>query len=397
MTALMNALLGALTFAGATDEARAKARTTERWRDESHGELAVEDVTKRYPRGEAPAVEGASFVAARGGVTSLLGPSGSGKSTLLRIIAGLEIPDAGTVLLGGDDVTDLPAQRRGVGFVFQSYALFPTMSVHDNVAFGLSIRGVPKRVIDERVRELLARVQLGGYGRRFPAELSGGERQRVAFARALAVEPRVLLLDEPFGALDARVRVELRAWLRTLHRETQLTTILVTHDQEEALEVSDRLVVMSRGRVEQTGTPEEVYARPATPFVASFVGGAVELAGVVRRGQAEIGPFRLPPPRHVAEGDGLRAFVRGHDVELVSPDESSPENAPTGRIESRLAIGPSVRLTVRLDRGPAKDAKRDVEIPVTVSRDSPLASALARGDVVRLRLRRAALFAREAS
>jgi sulfate transport system ATP-binding protein len=222
--------------------------------------------------GNFVALHDVSVAIPEGSLTALLGPSGSGKSTLLRVIAGLEQPDSGQVLLGDEDVTNRPARARGVGMVFQHYAAFKHMTVWDNVAFGLTIRKRPKPEIRRRVHELLELVQLEGLAKRYPAQLSGGQRQRMALARALAVEPQVLLLDEPFGALDARVRKELRAWLRRLHDEVHVTTIIVTHDQEEAMEVAGQIVVINEGRVEQVGTPRELYDAPANEFVMSFVG-----------------------------------------------------------------------------------------------------------------------------
>src|SRR5436190_14874767 len=237
--------------------------------------IEVHEVSKRF--GDFVALESVSLTVEKGGLVALLGPSGSGKSTLLRVIAGLEPPDEGRVMMGGKDVTAVAPQYRGVGFVFQHYAPFKHMTVWDNVAFGLKIRKRPKSEIRSRVKELLALVQLEGLGNRYPAQLSGGQRQRMALARALAVEPEVLLLDEPFGALDARVRAELRAWLRRLHDETHTTTLFVTHDQEEALEVADRVVVMNHGRVEQVAGPRELYDQPTNEFVMSFVGRANRL------------------------------------------------------------------------------------------------------------------------
>jgi sulfate transport system ATP-binding protein len=233
------------------------------------GITAIE-VTKKF--GDFVALDNVSVTIPEGSLTALLGPSGSGKSTLLRVIAGLEDPDAGQVLLGDEDVTERPARARGVGMVFQHYAAFKHMTVWDNVAFGLTIRKRPRAEIRRRVHELLELVQLEGLAKRYPAQLSGGQRQRMALARALAVEPQVLLLDEPFGALDARVRKELREWLRRLHDEVHVTTIIVTHDQEEAMEVANQIVVINEGRVEQVGTPRELYDDPANEFVMSFVG-----------------------------------------------------------------------------------------------------------------------------
>src|SRR4249919_2178445 len=232
--------------------------------------ILVRNVSKRF--GEFVALDDISLDVESGALTALLGPSGSGKSTLLRIIAGLETADEGEILLGGKDATALAPQKRDVGFVFQHYAAFKHMTVRENVAFGLKVRKRPKSEIAERVDELLNLVQLQSFGHRYPAQLSGGQRQRMGLARALAPEPQVLLLDEPFGALDARVRRELRIWLRRLHDEINVSCVFVTHDQEEALEVSDRVAIMDAGRIEQVGTPQSVYDNPANPFVYSFLG-----------------------------------------------------------------------------------------------------------------------------
>ncbi len=236
--------------------------------------IEIKGVTKRF--GEFVALENVSLEVEAGSLTALLGPSGSGKSTLLRIVAGLEQPDVGTVQLEGEDVTGKPPQARGIGFVFQHYAAFKHMTVRKNVAFGLEIRRRPKQEIASRVDELLELVQLRGLADRYPAQLSGGQRQRMALARALAVEPSVLLLDEPFGALDARVRKELRVWLRRLHDDQHVTTVIVTHDQEEAMDVADRIALMHEGRIEQTGNPRELYEQPANDFVLEFFGSVVE-------------------------------------------------------------------------------------------------------------------------
>jgi sulfate/thiosulfate transport system ATP-binding protein len=283
--------------------------------------IAAVDVTKKF--GEFVALENVSVAIPEGSLTALLGPSGSGKSTLLRVIAGLEDPDAGQVLLGDEDVTHEPARARGVGMVFQHYAAFKHMTVWDNVAFGLQIRKRPRPEIKQRVHELLELVQLEGLAKRYPAELSGGQRQRMALARALAVEPQVLLLDEPFGALDARVRKELRAWLRRLHDEVHVTTIIVTHDQEEAMEVAGQIVVINHGRVEQVGSPRELYDSPANEFVMSFVGP------VNRIGDTFVRPrdmtISLDPTDDGSEAMVERVVHLGFEVrvELALADEES--------------------------------------------------------------------------
>ena len=267
--------------------------------------IIARSVTKRF--GEFVALDDASIEVPSGSLTALLGPSGSGKSTLLRVIAGLERPESGTVELDGVDVTRQAAQKRGVGFVFQHYAAFKHMTVRENVAFGLKVRKRPRAEIRKRVDELLELVQIAGWADHYPAQLSGGQRQRMALARALAVEPKVLLLDEPFGALDARVRKDLRAWLRRLHDEMHVTTIFVTHDQEEAMELADQIVLMNHGRIEQTGGPRELYEEPANEFVMGFVGPVNRLGRVVRA------PAR---PR------ALERAERSHDT-LVRSSESS--------------------------------------------------------------------------
>jgi sulfate transport system ATP-binding protein len=243
--------------------------------------IIVKGANKRY--GEFNALDDVDFVVPAGSLTALLGPSGSGKSTLLRAIAGLDQPDTGTITINGRDVTNVPPQRRGIGFVFQHYAAFKHLTVRDNVAFGLKIRKQPKADIKEKVDNLLEVVGLAGFQTRYPNQLSGGQRQRMALARALAVNPEVLLLDEPFGALDAKVREDLRAWLRRLHDEVHVTTVLVTHDQAEALDVADRIAVLNKGRIEQVGTPTEVYDSPANPFVMSFLGTVSSLNGILVR------------------------------------------------------------------------------------------------------------------
>jgi len=262
--------------------------------------IAVQHVTKTF--GSFTSVNDVSFAVSSGELVALLGPSGSGKTTLLRVIAGLERPDTGAVLLEDEDATNRNPRDRGVGFVFQHYALFRHMTVFENIAFGLRVRPRATRpsrdAIEAKVKSLLELVQLDYLGSRYPRQLSGGQRQRVALARALAVEPKVLLLDEPFGALDAKVRQDLRRWLRRLHEEIHLTSVFVTHDQEEALELADRVVIMNEGRIEQDGTPEDVFEHPRTPFVMNFLGSVNIFHGRVDAGRATLGPIALEVPEH---------------------------------------------------------------------------------------------------
>jgi sulfate/thiosulfate transport system ATP-binding protein len=305
--------------------------------------VIVEHVTKQFTAGGTPAVSDVSFQAPSGAITTLLGPSGAGKSTLLRLIAGLEHPDSGSVHIEGVDCTHLPVQKRGIGVVFQSYALFKHMTVRQNVAFGLETRRLPRAEVEARVDEMLRLVQLEELGKRYPGQLSGGQRQRVAFARALAIQPKLLLLDEPFGALDSRVRVELREWLQSLHEQTGVTTLLVTHDQEEALEIS-------HGRVAQAGPPEDIYDRPATPFVASFVGGTSVLRGRVQAGRAQVGTLVVAAPHSAREGEAVHAFVRPHDIKIAKPAHGSTEPT-TGRVERLKSVGGYVKVLLKLPSG----------------------------------------------
>jgi sulfate transport system ATP-binding protein len=347
--------------------------------------LTVKNLTKRFTASGTPAVADVSFSAAPGGITTLLGPSGSGKSTVLRIVAGLEQPDTGQVLFGDQDMTSVPAQKRGLGFVFQSYALFKHMTVRKNIAFGLGVRKVPSDEVRRKVDELLSLVQLDGLGERYPAELSGGQRQRVAFARALAIQPKVLLLDEPFGALDAQVRVELRDWLRRLHGERDVTTLLVTHDQEEAMEVSDRVVVMHDGRVAQTGSVREVYDRPATPFVAAFVGGANVLRGMMVDGRVSVGSLAVALADGVDAPDGaaVHAYVRPHDVTLTKADAGA-SGVSLARVERMAWLGGTVKLSLKLADG----APMTVEMP----KSEVQALAINEGDLVMASPREAKVF-----
>jgi sulfate/thiosulfate transport system ATP-binding protein len=314
--------------------------------------ISVQRVSKRF--NGFTALDNISLAIPGGSLTALLGPSGSGKSTLLRVIAGLEQPDEGIVSIDGEVVTALPPQKRGVGFVFQHYAAFKHMTVRDNIAFGLTVRKRPRREIKERVDELLELVQLRGLGGRFPAQLSGGQRQRMALARALAVEPSVLLLDEPFGALDARVRKELRRWLRRLHDEVHVTTVLVTHDQEEAMDVADRVALLNEGRIEQIGKPRDLYEHPANEFVMGFVGPVNRL------------------------GD---AFVRPHDLELqLLPNGTTAE----AMVERVVHLGFEVRVELLLDNG------RHVSAQLT--RDEVEELELRDGQIVFVRPRRETVF-----
>jgi sulfate transport system ATP-binding protein len=306
--------------------------------------IAVHGIKKRF--GEFVALDDIDLDVATGQLVAILGPSGCGKTTLLRIIAGLETPDAGQVFLQGREATELPVQRRRVGFVFQNYALFRHMTVFDNVAFGLAVRRRRDRpaaaVIRSKVEELLSLVQLDWAAARRPMQLSGGQRQRVALARALAVEPQVLLLDEPFGALDTRVRQELRRWLRRLHDALHFTSLFVTHDQQEALEVADAVVVMHRGRIEQRGTPEEIYDRPTSGFVHRFVGSSNELPAERRGGELRIGP--LPPTPSPGPDARLAAVVRPQDVALGRAGPGWP-----GRVLAVRIVGQLVHVDVALD------------------------------------------------
>jgi sulfate/thiosulfate transport system ATP-binding protein len=314
--------------------------------------IALRNVTKRF--GDFVALDDVSINVPSGGLTALLGPSGSGKSTLLRVIAGLEEPDEGMVVISGEDTTAVRVQDRNVGFVFQHYAAFKHMTVLDNIAFGLKIRGEGTGTIRERVGKLIDLVHLRGFERRYPNQLSGGQRQRMALARALAVEPRVLLLDEPFGALDAKVRNELRIWLRRLHDEVHVTTIFVTHDQEEAMDVAEQIVVMNDGRVEQSGGPRDLYENPASEFVMSFVGPAHKL------------------------GD---AWVRPHDVEVRHEPNGQTIEAMVDRV---VHLGFEVRVELTLSDGD--------HFSVQLTRDQVEELELAEGQIVFVRPRETRVF-----
>jgi sulfate transport system ATP-binding protein len=315
--------------------------------------IEVRNVGKRF--GDFVALEDVSITVGDGALTALLGPSGSGKSTLLRVIAGLETPDTGEVVIGEHDVTDAPARTRGVGFVFQHYAPFKHMTVNDNVAFGLSVRKRPKDEIRARVKELLGLVRLDGLAERYPSQLSGGQLQRMALARALAVQPQVLLLDEPFGALDAQVRAELREWLRKLHEEIHVTTIFVTHDQEEAMEVAEQIVVMNTGRIEQAGSPRDLYESPRNEFVMSFIGPVNRL------------------------GD---TFVRPHDIQILADADGTGTEALVERV---VHLGFEVRVELKLHDGR--------ELWAQVTRENAQQLELSEGQILYVRLPAPRVFA----
>lgn len=308
--------------------------------------IHIQQVNKRFS--DFVAVDSVNLEIKTGELTALLGPSGSGKTTLLRIIAGLEQADSGIVRFNGEDITTQHVSERGVGFVFQHYALFKHMTVFENVAYGLTVRPrntrPSKSEISEKVHSLLKLVQLDWTANRYPSQLSGGQRQRIALARALAVEPKVLLLDEPFGALDAKVRAELRRWLRRLHDEINVTTVFVTHDQEEALEVADKIVVMNQGRIEQQGTPEEVYDNPSNPFVYEFLGNVNLFHARVKQGHSTIGNIHIPSSEHMIgeEQQGL-AYVRPHEIEVLT---QPTENALKVSLDLVTIVGPAVKLEV---------------------------------------------------
>ncbi|HRI70377.1 MAG TPA: sulfate ABC transporter ATP-binding protein [Polyangium sp.] len=344
--------------------------------------VRVEKLTKRFTEKGTPAVNDVSFEAPAGAITSLLGPSGAGKSTVLRVVAGLELPDSGHIFIGEQNVSQTSVQNRGVGLVFQNYALFQHMTVFDNIAFGLDIRKRPRGEIKDRVEELLRLVQLEDLARRYPNQLSGGQRQRVAFARALAIKPRVLLLDEPFGALDARVRIELREWLERLHDEMQVTTLLVTHDQAEALEVSQHVVVMADGKVIQAGSPTEVYDHPATPEAATFLGANL-LRGRIKGGRTEIGSLSVHAPSDAREGAEAMAFVRSHDLQLALPTEASA-HLSLARVVRARRVGGFTKVVVEMAAGD--------HVTLDLARDDFDKLGIAAGDRVLVNVRAANVF-----
>ncbi|MFD2238937.1 sulfate/molybdate ABC transporter ATP-binding protein [Aureimonas populi] len=336
--------------------------------------ISLQAVTKTFETFRA--VHDVSLDIESGRLVALLGPSGSGKTTILRMVAGLEFPDRGRIFFGREDATDIAIRDRGVGFVFQHYALFPHMSVSQNIAFGMEARGGrSKAQIRERARELLSVVRLDGLGDRYPNQISGGQRQRVALARALAVDPSVLLLDEPFGALDAAVRRDLRRWLRELHEEMPITTLFVTHDQEEALDLADEVVILDQGGIVQRGTPEEVTRRPASRFVMGFLGDANSFSATVEGGQARVGEFRWPAPG-LADGPA-DLFARPRDLDWAKAGPGIP-----------------ARVLRVLDRPDSRRVVAQAQGGETVELDAPFDLAIARGEEGVLAVSRAQVFAR---
>lgn len=323
--------------------------------------ITTKNVSKRF--GKKLVLDNVTVEAPSGSLVALLGPSGSGKTTLLRIIAGLEVPDMGSVRYLDDDVTHHSARERNIGFVFQHYALFRHMTVFENVAFGLRVRKWPEDRVRKRVGELLALVRLDEYADRYPNTLSGGQKQRIALVRALAPEPRVMLLDEPFGALDAKVRSELRVWLRRFHDEFHVTSLFVTHDQEEAFEVADKVVVMNEGRVEQTGTPADVFEHPANAFVMDFLGNVNVFPVQLLDGRAMLGAVEMPVPHLPAAGDEGRVFVRPHELEITRAREGASALEarvthinPAGSIVKVRLVAEQFGLHVNVDLTPDRHA-----------------------------------------
>ena len=347
--------------------------------------IRVENVSKRF--GNFVALDQVELNIQPGELVALLGPSGSGKTTLLRVIAGLETPDTGRILFDDEDATGKHVREREVGFVFQHYALFRHMTVFENVAFGLRVKPRAERpseaAIQEKVHDLLNLVQLDWLGDRYPHPLSGGQRQRIALARALAIEPRVLLLDEPFGALDAKVRKDLRRWLRRLHDDIHLTSVFVTHDQDEALEVADRIVVFNHGRVEQVGVPDEVYDHPASPFVYQFLGNANRFESRIRGSVSQVAGVQFDTPEHAHLNDVQgTAYVRPHDLDIVADGSAA---AVSARIDHIIKLGPTVRLEMA-----ATDGGDYLEIEVSRDRFTELSVSV--GQTVFLAPRRGKVF-----
>ena len=325
--------------------------------------------------GKTSVLQNISFDVAEGEALVLLGASGSGKTTILRIIAGLEQPYTGKIMLHGKDVTELPARERGVGVIFQSYALFPKMTVEKNIGYGLRIRRRPRKEIREKVNELLSLVQLEEHRKKYPSQLSGGQQQRVAIARTLAYNPEVLLFDEPFGALDAQTRVHLRREIRALLRKVSVPAIFITHDQEEALELGDRIAVINVGHIEQIGTPYQVYTNPATEYVATFLGAANILDGVIREGQVQVGAAQIPAPIDVErfrEGQSVKLIFRPEDV-LISKTQAFPDDhacLASGVVDEVGFVGAYERLRIRLDPG-GSGACETGETPYYLTTETP--------------------------
>ena len=334
--------------------------------------ILIKNISKSF--GSFTALDNVSLHVPDGTLLALLGPSGSGKTTLLRVIAGLEMPESGTVYNNDQDITQQSARERKVGFVFQHYALFRHMTVAENIGYGLRVRNVPKPQIRERVDELLRLIRLDGLERRYPGQLSGGQRQRVALARALAAQPKVLLLDEPFGALDAKVRQELRRWLRRLHDEIHITSVFVTHDQEEALEVADRIVVMNEGKIEQEGTPEELFERPRTPFVMSFLGDVNIFHGRAQNGRAIFSGMEAAFPEHPnADVRPARAYARPHELDIDRlPRDGQSLPAIVRHVNSAGAVA-KVELVL---------VDQETAVQVSLSRERYLELQLHQGDAV---------------
>ena len=347
--------------------------------------IEIRNVSKNF--GNFQALNDVSLDIQSGELVALLGPSGCGKTTLLRIIAGLENADKGTILFSGEDTTDVHVRERQVGFVFQHYALFRHMTVFENVAFGLRVKPRNLRPSDlqikKKVHALLDLVQLDWLADRFPSQLSGGQRQRIALARALAVEPKVLLLDEPFGALDAKVRKELRRWLRRLHDDLHVTSIFVTHDQEEALEVADRVVLMNKGKVEQIGSPQDVWDHPVSPFVYGFLGDVNLFHGRAHEGEVQLEGFRLPSPEHAHAQDAKAfAYVRPHDFDVQR--FKAGEKGIAAQLTRAIVIGPVARLELTPCDVPQQNDKQllDTLIEVQMSADQFKEMALREGDML---------------
>jgi sulfate transport system ATP-binding protein len=344
--------------------------------------IEIKNISKRF--GNFVAVKDVSLEVPNGSLLALLGPSGSGKTTLLRIIAGLEVADSGVILHNGEDVTDDSARDRKVGFVFQHYALFRHMTIEDNIGYGLRVRGVKRPERRERVSELLKLIRLDSFGSRYPSQLSGGQRQRVALARALAARPKVLLLDEPFGALDAKVRQELRQWLRRLHEEIHVTSVFVTHDQEEAFEVSDHVVVMNEGRVEQVGTPAEVFEHPANAFVMDFLGNVNVFHGRVEKGRAVVPGLEVAYPDYPhEEAADAAVYVRPHEFAIEHKKESA--ESLEAKVLHVNPTGSRAKVELRI-----VESEQLINAELTAERFGEL--ALKSGDTVYVSARKARVF-----